>query len=83
VLAFHRIANAGDGMDVVYVAMNMHWESLDFELPAPPEGGTWRVLANTALRSPDDICEGGRELPLSDQVKICVGGRSVIILVAR
>jgi glycogen operon protein len=83
VLAFHRIASAGDGMDAVYVAMNMHWESLDFELPGPPAGTTWRVLANTALPSPDDICEGGREVPLSDQAKICVGGRSVVILVAR
>jgi len=83
VVAFHRIASAGDGMDVVYVAMNMHWESLDFELPAPPEGGAWRVLANTALPSPDDICEGGREVPISDQAKISVGGRSIIILVAR
>jgi glycogen operon protein len=83
VLAFHRIANAGDEMDVVFVAMNMHWESLDFELPGPPEGRTWRVLANTAQPSPDDICLDGREVPLSDQVKICVGGRSVIILVAR
>jgi glycogen operon protein len=70
-------------MDVVYVAMNMHWESLDFELPGPPEGGTWRVLANTALPSPEDICEGGREVPLTDQAKICIGGRSIVILVAR
>jgi glycogen operon protein len=83
VLAFHRIASDGDGMDVVYVAMNMHWESLDFELPGPPEGRTWRVVANTHLPSPDDICEAGREVPLSDQATICVGGRSVIVLVAR
>ena len=61
----------------------MHWEALDFELPGAPEGMTWRVLANTALPSPEDICEDGREAPLSDQVKICVGGRSVVILVAR
>jgi glycogen operon protein len=84
VLAFHRIAQAGDGMDVVYVALNMHWESLDFELPGPPTaGGKWHVLANTALPSPDDICEAGRETPLADQAKVCVGGRSVVILVAR
>jgi glycogen operon protein len=86
VLAFHRIANAsaGDGMDVVYVAMNTHWESLDFELPGPPTaGGKWHVAANTAMPSPDDIYEPGREVPLSDQGKVCVCGRSVIILVAR
>jgi glycogen operon protein len=71
-------------MDVVYVAMNMHWESLDFELPAPPDGrGRWHVVANTSLPSPNDICEAGHETPLADQAKIYVGGRSVIILVAR
>jgi isoamylase len=67
---------------VVYVAMNTHWESLDFELPSPP-AGKWHVAANTALLSPDDICEPGRETPLTDQAKICVGGRSIIILIAR
>jgi glycogen operon protein len=71
-------------MDVIYVAMNMHWESLDFELPSPPiAGARWHGLADTGLRSPDDICEVGRETPLTDQTKICVGGRSIVILVAR
>jgi glycogen operon protein len=84
VLAFNRIAIAADRMNVVYVAMNMHWESLDFELPAPPEGeGKWHVAANTSLPSPDDICKAGREMPLTNQTKICVSGRSVIILVVR
>jgi glycogen operon protein len=83
-VAFHRIATAGDAMDVIYVAMNMHWESLDFELPSPPTAREkWHVAANTALPSPDDIYEPGREAPLADQAKICVGGRSVIVLVAR
>jgi glycogen operon protein len=84
VLAFHRIAEAGDGTDVVYMAMNMHWEALGFELPSPPTAGArWHVAANTALASPDDICEAGRETPLTDQAKILVGGRSILILVAR
>jgi glycogen operon protein len=84
VVAFHRIAHAGDGMDVIYVALNMHWESLEFELPSPPTAGAkWHVLANTALPSPEDIYEPGREPPLTDQTKICVGGRSIMILIAR
>jgi hypothetical protein len=33
--AFHRIANAKDGMGAVYVTMYMHWESLDFEFAKP------------------------------------------------
>ena len=70
--------------DVVYVALNMYWESLDFELPGPPMAeGKWYIRANTALPSPDDICEESREKVLTDQTKICVGGRSIIILVAR
>jgi glycogen operon protein len=84
VLAFHRIATSSDGMDVIYVAMNMHWEALEFELPSPPaHGRNWYVVANTAMPSPDDIAEPGRELPLSDQSKMCVGGRSIIILAVR
>jgi glycogen operon protein len=84
VLAFHRIAKAGDGMDVIYVAMNLRWDALDFELPTPPTAGKrWHEAANTALTSPDDIFEGDRETPLTDQAKICVGGRSIIILIAR
>ena len=82
VIAFHRIAQAASGMDTVYVAMNMHWESLDFELPTPP-AGKWHVAANTALPSPEDIYDAGRESPLTDQAKILVGGRSIMILVAR
>jgi isoamylase len=89
ILAFHRIAmpqdgTAQDGMDVIYVAMNMHWETLEFELPSPPTTRTrWHVLANTGLPSPDDICDPGREVPLTNQTKIRVEGRSILILVAR
>jgi glycogen operon protein len=82
VLAFHRIATSGDKMDAVYVAMNMHWESLDFELPSPPVG-QWHMAANTSMQSPDDVFEDHREEPLADQGKVCVGGRSIIILTAR
>jgi isoamylase len=89
VLAFHRIAmphddKSQDAMDVIYVALNMHWETLEFELPSPPTARQkWHVLANTALPSPDDICEAGRETPLTDRAKILVGGRSIMILIAR
>ncbi len=69
-------------MDAVYVAMNMHWEALPFELPSPPVG-RWHIAANTSMQSPDDIFEGGREAPLADQARICVGGRSIVILTAR
>src|SRR5207237_900718 len=41
VLAFHSIADVDGRMDVIYAAINMHWESLDFELPVPPADGKW------------------------------------------
>jgi len=82
VSAFHRVSNVGDGLDVVYVAMNMHWEGLDFALPGTPRG-QWRIFANTAMNPPEDICEPGNEPQLADQGKIHVGGRSITILVAR
>ena len=68
---------------MIYVAMNMHWESLDFELPSPPTAGArWHLAANTAMPSPNDIHETGCETPLIDQAKICVVSRSIIILIA-
>ncbi len=48
-------ANVGAKLESIYVAMNMHWEDLDFEPPAPPTGMEWHVVANTAMPSPDDI----------------------------
>ena len=60
------------------------WSGLDFELPGPPTAGVkWCVAANTAMPSPDDIDESGQEVLLSDQSKVCLCGRSVMILVAR
>ncbi len=67
----------------IYVAINMHWESLPFELPSLPDGMRWHVFANTSMPSPHDICEPGQELLLEDQHSIFAGDRSVIILVGK
>ena len=69
--------------DTLYTACNMYWEALTFELPAPRAGKRWHVFANTGVDSPDDIFEPGREPVLSEQGSILVGGRSVLVLVAR
>jgi isoamylase len=69
--------------DFVYVAMNMHWEALPFELPRLPLGTQWHVFANTGMASPEDVSEPGREPSLADQQSIIAGARSVIILVGR
>jgi glycogen operon protein len=83
VLAFHRAGPAADGPDVVYAALNMHWENLEFGLPQPPPGLRWHVSVNTAMPSPEDVWEPGRDPVLDDQDKVWVGGRSIVVLVAR
>jgi isoamylase len=67
----------------IYVAMNMHWESLWFELPGLPPGLQWHVSANTGAPSPDDSYAPGMEPVLENQHGILLGDRSVVILVGR
>lgn len=69
--------------DYIYVAMNIYWEALDFELPRLPEGMRWHVFANTSMPSPEDINEIGKEPVLENQYNFLVGPRSVIVLVGR
>lgn len=84
VLAFMRRRIRGNAHgEIVYAAMNMYWEPLEFELPSPPEGGRWLMCANTGVPTPEDIWESGQEPVLSDQKKIHAAGRSIIVLVAR
>jgi len=64
----------------IYVAMNMYWESLPFELPPACDGRVWRVAINTSMPSPQDIFE--TDLPLiQEQSNIIVGARSLMALV--
>ncbi len=83
VVAFHRVGPARSGLDAVYVAMNMYWESLEFELPSPPQGLRWHLFVNTSMPAPKDVWEPGQEPELSDQGKLSVGGRSIIVLTGR
>lgn len=69
--------------DDIYVAMNMHWDSLWFELPRLPEGKNWHVFANTSAPAPEDVWDTGHEPILDKQNGILLGGRSVVILVGK
>lgn len=69
--------------DFVYVAMNMHWEAHEFELPALPEGAVWSVFANTDMQPPHDIAEPGHETALESQMYFLMGPRSVAVLVSK
>ncbi len=67
----------------VYVALNMHWDALPFELPMLPLGMHWHMFANTSMPTPEDSYEPGSEPVLGDQRQVLVGGRSVVILVGK
>jgi isoamylase len=85
VLAFHRSGpdkEHGNRLDMVYVAMNMYWESLEFNLPSPDQGLRWHSAVNTAMNFPKDIWEPGQEPELNDQEKVLIGGRSIMVLTA-
>ncbi|MGB5687355.1 MAG: alpha-amylase family glycosyl hydrolase, partial [Candidatus Electrothrix sp.] len=69
--------------DFIYVAMNMHWDALPFELPVLPPEYQWSLSVNTGMAVPEDIFSPGGEPVIEDQRSVLIGGRSIIILVGR
>jgi glycogen operon protein len=69
--------------DIVYVAINAYWDSVNFTLPPLPTGMQWYVSVNTGVASPDDCHLPGDEPPLGPTSTVLLGGRSVMILVGR
>jgi glycogen operon protein len=69
--------------DDIYVAINSHWDALEFELPRPSAGRSWHVAVNTSMPEPEDCFATGQEPRLDNQDSIWVGGRSVMILVGK
>jgi glycogen operon protein len=69
--------------DYIYVAINMYWETLKFELPKLPTDLKWHIFTNTNLPSPKDNHLPGNEPRLSEQQHIPVGARAMVILVGR
>ena len=66
----------------LHIMLNAYWEPLTFELPSLLPEQRWRRVVNTALPSPDDICEPGKEPPVAGR-EYRVEARSVVILLAR
>ena len=83
VIAFQSRLQRQDQVDQIYVAMNMDWEALPFGPPELTDGRTWHLFANTGVESPHEICTPGEEEPINTSQPMTVGGRSVVILVAR
>jgi glycogen operon protein len=65
----------------LHVMLNMHWDSLDFELPEVA-GRRWFKAVDTAQPSPHDIADSGKETEVSEAT-VTVQGRSVVVLVNR
>jgi isoamylase len=87
VLAFMldgKHAKNGSAQDnTLYVALNMYWDALPFELPKVSSRMKWHMAVNTSMPSPQDIYEPGSEPVVGDQSHVLVGGRSVTVLVGK
>jgi isoamylase len=87
VLAFLLAGNHARGGTVpgddVYVAMNMHWQGLDFHPPQAPNGRHWHVAANTGAGAPFDSFSPGSEPLLEDQGSVGLSAHSTLILVSK
>ena len=69
--------------DDVYVAINMHWDTLEFQPPEAPDGRRWHVAANTGAPAGEDAWAAGSEPLLADQNSLWLGGRSIAVLVSK
>ena len=74
------LAGFGDDPDM-HVMLNMHWDSLDYELPAVP-GRRWHLAVDTNAPAPGDIVEAGQERPIAAATHR-VTGRSIVVLISR
>ncbi|ACY16936.1 glycogen debranching protein GlgX [Haliangium ochraceum] len=69
--------------ELIYVAVNSHWEAHEFELPHLPPELSWHRFLDTSVVAPHEIAEPGAELRLASQTHKQVGARSLLILVGR
>ena len=66
----------------IYVAINMYWEGLPYQLPTLGQGECWKVAVNTSMPEPEDIFEMSQAPSLDGLQEVIVGPRSVMVLVA-
>lgn len=79
-IAFH-LQGASEGDVGIYAMVNAYWEDIDFTIQHGG-AGDWQRAVDTALASPDDICEAGAEQPMAG-MRYTVRARSVVVLVHR
>jgi len=69
--------------DTIYVAINMYWDALNFELPQLSKNRKWHVAINTAMPHPETFYHNNNEPVLNNQNNFIVGARSVIVLIGK
>lgn len=77
-IAFHLRGASERDVDL-YVMANAYWEDIDFAIQHGVTGD-WTRAVDTALGSPEDICEPGAERPVAG-LHYTVRARSVVVLV--
>jgi glycogen operon protein len=63
----------------IHVMMNMHWETLDMDIPVIA-GRRWFRVVDTSMPSPSDIADPGMEVACTDQ-SYRVNSRSIVVVV--
>lgn len=69
--------------NTIYVAINMYWDALDFNLPQLSENNKWHVAINTAMAHPETFYLRNEEPLLDNQNSFIVGARSVVVLIGK
>ncbi|TBR57054.1 glycogen debranching enzyme GlgX [Westiellopsis prolifica IICB1] len=70
-----------EGNADIHVMFNMYWEDMEFEIPSL-EDRKWYKVVDTALVSPLDIVERGKEVLVSSDV-CTVTNRSIVVLISQ
>ena len=63
----------------IYIAINMHWEAHNFELPVLPEDKKWHIFSDTNFDRKGE--EEG--ILLGNQQNLYVSERSIIIIIGK
>ena len=64
----------------LHVMLNAYWEPLAFALPATATGRAWRRLVDTALATPQDLCDPPVVLDAGQQQYACQPRSSVVLV---
>lgn len=66
--------------DIIFLAVNPYWRTLELTLPSLPEGISWHIAVNTGDTMHTTFPEA--QMPQADS-PLLLGGRSVIVLQAK